>query len=77
MYKGQDVTLDILTQTEKVVRLISDKQGRSFDDCLLDFTASRTYKALQNPMSVMWAESAQFITDEYFRELQENEKQDS
>ncbi|MDR0896591.1 MAG: hypothetical protein LBN04_01915 [Oscillospiraceae bacterium] len=67
-YKGQDITLDILMKTEHVVRLIADRTGQPFDRCLIDFSASRTYQSLQNTDTVMWAESAEFIADEYFRE---------
>ena len=70
VYKGQDITLDLLMKTENVVRLISEKTGCAFDDCLLAFTASRTYRSLQNTETQMWAESAEFIADEYFREQQ-------
>jgi len=31
---------------------------------------TKTYAALQNTTSVMWAESAEFIVDEYYREIE-------
>ena len=36
-----------------------------------DITTDVTYAALQKTESVMWAESAEFIADEYFREFDE------
>jgi hypothetical protein len=68
VYKGTDITLDILMKTEHVVRLIAEREDRPFDDCLMDFTASRTYRSLQYTPCHMWAESAQYIADDYFRE---------
>lgn len=68
MYKGQDITLDIIMKIEHVVRLISDKTDRPFDECLYDFYQSKVYEALQKTGSLMWCESAEFIVDEFFRE---------
>ena len=68
VYKGQDITLDILMKTENVIRIIAEKERRNFDDCYKGFVDSKTYIALKNTDSVMWAESAEFIADEYFRE---------
>ncbi|MDR2590521.1 MAG: hypothetical protein LBC71_06010 [Oscillospiraceae bacterium] len=73
VYKGQDITIDVILKIEHVVRLIAEKKSRDFDDCYNDFICSKTYIALQNTNSVMWAESAQFIVDEYFREIDNQE----
>jgi hypothetical protein len=51
-----------------VVRLIARETGKPFDDCLYEFYRSRVYEMLQKTGSLMWVESAEFITDEYFRE---------
>ena len=69
VYKGQDLTLDVIMKIENVMRIIAGKECREFDDCYKDFIESETYKALQNTNSLMWAESAEFIADEYFREF--------
>jgi hypothetical protein len=68
VYKGQDITLDVVMKIEHVLRLIAKKEQRDFDDCYGDFILSKTYAALQNTDSIMWAESAEFISDEFFRE---------
>lgn len=67
-YKGEDITLDIIMKIEHVVRLIEEKTGRDFDECLYDFYKTKVYEALKQPNSLMWSESAEFIVDEYFRE---------
>ena len=69
VYKGQDVTMDILMKTEQVVSLIANRDQQSFDDALVSFSASRTYQNLQNTETILWAESAEFIADEYEREM--------
>ena len=68
VYKGQDITLDVVMKIEHVLRIIAEKEQRGFDDCYGEFILSKTYSALQNTDSVMWAESAEFISDEFFRE---------
>ena len=68
LYKGQDITLDILFKQEHVVSIIAEKDGEEFDAVYDDFLQSKTYGALQNTASLMWTESAEFIADEYYRE---------
>ena len=70
IYKGTDITIDIIMKIEHVVRIIAQKSGCDFDECYRDFLNSKTYIALQNTESVMWAECAEFIVEEYFREMQ-------
>ena len=68
IYKGTDITIDIIMKVEHVVRIIAQISDRGFDECYRDFLNSKTYSALQNTESVMWAESAEFIVAEYYRE---------
>ncbi|MBR0496627.1 MAG: hypothetical protein IJJ71_10685 [Treponema sp.] len=68
MWNNQDITLDILMKTEQVVRILSEKLKKPFDEELKDFYKSRTFRALKNTQSEMWAESAEFIADEFERE---------
>lgn len=68
VYRNQDITLDIMLKIEHVVRLIAEETGKPFDDCLYEFYQSKVYAMLQKTSSLMWAESAEFITDEFFRE---------
>jgi len=69
MYRNQDVTLDVITKIEHVVRIIAEQQNIPFDDAYRSFIATRTYEALQNTESLMWAESAEYIVDRYFEEF--------
>lgn len=70
-YKNQDITIDILMKTEHVVRILAEKHGKSFDEMLQQFYASKTFAALKNTESCMWAESAEFIADDFERENKE------
>ena len=49
-------------------RILSEKTNESFEKVLEKFYKSRTYKALQNTQSTLWAESSEFIVDEVLRE---------
>lgn len=68
IYRDEDITLDVITKIEQVASLISHETGKDFDDCLYEFYCSRVYEILQKTGSLMWAESAEFIMDEFFRE---------
>jgi hypothetical protein len=68
VYKGKDISFPIVHKTEQVVALIAENENRSFDDVYAGFLISNTYKALQEPRSLMWYENAEFIVDEYYRE---------
>jgi hypothetical protein len=68
VYKDQDITLDVVMKIEDVVSKIAEKEARPFDEAYMDFAASKTYRALQKTNSLMWAESAEFIVDDYYRE---------
>ena len=69
VYRGQDITTDVIMKIEHVARLIAEKNSCDFERAYGGFIESKTYTALQNTESVMWAESAEFIVDEYIREF--------
>ena len=66
-YHNQNITIDILMKVEQIVRILSERFGKSFDEMLGIFYASKTYQALKNTESCMWAESAEFIADDFER----------
>ena len=68
IYRGQDITTDVVMKIEHVVYLIAEKKSCDFERAYHDFIESKAYAALQKTESVMWAESAEFIVDEYFGE---------
>ena len=68
IWNTKDITFEVLLKIEHVVRLIAQKEGKSFDDVYADFLYSKTYSALQRVQNDYWAESAEFLVDEYYRE---------
>lgn len=68
IYRNEDITMDVVTKIEHVVNLIALESGKPFDECLYEFYRSKVYEMLQKTGSLMWAESAEFIMDEFFRE---------
>lgn len=67
-YNNQDITIDILMKLEEVARILAGLLKKPFDEILGMFYSSRTFAALKNTENCMWAESSQFIADEYLRE---------
>jgi hypothetical protein len=68
LYQGQDLTPDILFKIEQIVGLLAARENRPFDECYRDFLNSRVDQTLRRLESLLWAESAEFIVDEYYRE---------
>lgn len=54
---------------EEVTRILTELLKKPFDEVLGMFYASKTFNALKNTESCMWAESSQFIADEFLREV--------
>lgn len=69
-YHGIDITLDTYEKIRSVVEMIAEKEHRSFDEAYLLFSATRVYAALEKTDSMMWSESAEYIVDAYYREIQ-------
>ena len=67
-YKGQDITTDMMFKIEHIVNILAERENKNFDIALADFLASDTYRALQQTDNLLWAESSEFIADEYDRE---------
>jgi len=67
-YKGQDITIDMMFKIEHIVNILAERSGQDFDKTLADFLDSKTYKTLQQTDTLLWAESSEFIADEYDRE---------
>jgi len=72
VYKEQDITTDTLFKIEHIVSIIAEKDGMSFDEAYRRFLGSNVYGMLQRTNNLMWAENAEFIADEYYREVGSN-----
>jgi hypothetical protein len=71
VYKGKDETYVIIRKIEQVVNLLAEKEHSAFDSMYAHFLESDTYRAIQEPRSLMWYENAEFLVDEYYREKEE------
>ena len=67
MYNGQDLSFFIARKIEHIVSIIAEKEKIPFDSAYTKFSNSKTHKTLQNMTSMLWAENAEFIADEYYR----------
>jgi hypothetical protein len=47
---------------------LAEKEHIHFDDAYEAFTSSDTYNILKRTDNLYWAESAEFIADEYYQE---------
>ena len=68
VYKGQDITMDLIFKIEHIVNILSERNNRDFDTVFAEFLASDTYRILQQTDNLFWTESSEFIVDEYDRE---------
>ena len=68
IFKGQDITTDLLFKIEQIASILAEKENSSFDDAYAAFVFSNTYKILKRVDNLYWAESAEFLVDEYYRE---------
>jgi hypothetical protein len=59
-----------IMKIEKIVGIICERTGKTFEEVLKEFYESETYKILQKTESTLWAESSEFIVDEFFREYE-------
>jgi hypothetical protein len=67
IFKGQDITTDVLFKIEHIASILAEKEHVGFDDAYEMFVSSETYSTLKRVNNLFWAESAEFIVDEYYR----------
>ena len=67
-YKEQDITMDMMFKIEHIVHILTERDNSDFDTVFAEFLASDTYRILQQTDNLLWAESSEFIVDEYDRE---------
>ncbi len=72
VYKEQDITTDTLFKIEHIVSIIAEKEGVPFEEAYRKFLESKVYGMLQRTSTLMWAENAEFIVDEYYRAMDAN-----
>ena len=68
-FNGEDITTDILFKIEHIVNILAENEKIPFDDAYTAFVFSNTYAILKRTDNLYWAESAEFLADEYYREI--------
>jgi hypothetical protein len=67
-YNGEDITIDMMFKIEHIVNILAESENKDFDMVFAEFVASGTYRNLQKTNNLLWAESSEYIADEYNRE---------
>ena len=70
-FNGKDITMNVCIQIRAVVDIMQEQLGIDFEEAVMRFYKSQTYKALQNTENAFWAESAEYIAERYFEEMKE------
>ena len=70
-FHGKDITMNVCIQIREVVDLLQEKMSISFEEAIMRFYHSETYKILQETENALWAESAEYIVDRYLDEQTE------
>ena len=63
--------MNVCIQIRDVLKLLQQHFHISFEEAVLRFYKSETYKTLQETENGLWAESAEYIADRYYEENQE------
>lgn len=72
MFNGKNITMNVCLQIRAVVDLIQEYLQVSFEEAIMMFYLSNTYKTLQQTENGLWAESAEYITDRFMEERTES-----
>ncbi|MDE7311243.1 MAG: hypothetical protein K2N87_06440 [Eubacterium sp.] len=67
-FNGKDITMNVCIQIRAVIKLLQERLGLGFEEAAICFYQSETYKTLQNTDNALWAESAEYIMDQYLAE---------
>lgn len=73
-FNGKDITMKLCIQIRDVVKLLQEYYQINFEEAVLRFYRSETYKILQETENGLWAESAEYIADRYYDEVEKQEK---
>lgn len=68
-FNGKDITMNVCIQIRDVLKVLQEHYGIGFEEAVLLFYKSETYKTLQQTENGLWAESAEYIADRYYEEV--------
>ena len=70
-FNGKDISMNIFIQIRDVIKLLQKHYNIGFEEALMKFYRSNTYKNFQQTENCLWAESAEYIADRYYEEAGE------
>ena len=70
IFNGKDITMNVCIQIRDVIKLLQQHFHITFEEAVLRFYKSETYKTLQETENGLWAESAEYMADRYYEENQ-------
>lgn len=68
-FNGKDITMNVCIQIRAVIDVLQERFSISFEEAIMCFYKSQTYRTLQNTENALWAESAEYIADRYEGEV--------
>lgn len=68
-FNGKDITINVCIQIRDVLKILQNHFKISFEEAVIRFYKSETYKTLQQTENGLWAESAEYIADRYYDEV--------
>jgi hypothetical protein len=69
-FHDENITLDVLLKIEKIVTQIAEQKQIDFESAYELFAKSAIYRTLQNTDTKLWAESTEFIVNQFDLETQ-------
>lgn len=69
-FNGKNITMNVCIQIRAVLDIMQEELKIDFIEAIDRFYNSETYSTLQNTENGLWAESAEYIADRYFEEVQ-------
>ena len=64
--------MNVCIQIRAVVDILKEELNLPFEEAVMLFYKSETYKTLQQTENALWAESPNYIADRYFEEMCES-----
>lgn len=69
-FNGKDITMNVCIQIKDTIKIIQQRLQLSFPDAMGKFYSSNTYNKLAVTENGLWAESAEYIAERYFEEIE-------
>ena len=69
VFNGKNITMNICIQIRAVVDIIQERLNMGFVEAVDQFYSSKTYELLQDVKNGFWAESPEYIADQFMQEL--------